>query len=625
MDLYVAYAITLAITVLSSSVLGIWLIARTRREGPIRLLAFFCFGVATWNAGHLVIALGFAEYARLGRALINLSFLNPALFVHFSARLAFGNLSRTTQVIVGFSYAASALLAGWMVVTEAGRLDPWLSFPMYYQLDTTGWPLAVAAFFVSGLAYLFLAVGWLRAESVRRRQIIWVLWTGVWGLICASGFITGSLDTNLFPYSMLLLPTYNILLVYGILRYEMTEVNRWANRVLAVAIVFVISITLVSLGVALSSQFGFADFTTIPLWQIWLVAAASIVVASIVRGPLRQLAEQLIYPGARLDNDSIRGWRQRLENTESQEELIAVAEHIIYEAIREPVTVCYGEPPTDNATVSLRQAHGGSWQAELHHWRTAAPGIRRQITVINSLIATSATQLEQKLRLVEEERRRLAEAHLTELGGLTAAIAHELRNPLNIISMISSQCDEQVKSDIRTQVNRADRLVQDILSYAGQIKIQAAPVNIHMLLPMIIAKYPGQTVTSDIQAATIFADPFRLEQILTNVFDNAFAMQRGQADGVVHLQTLPGLDGILLRIYDNGPGIPADVRETIFHAFKSNRRGGHGLGLAIVRRLVEAHGGTVKLLNQTPGWSTGFEIFLPNKPSAQPQTHEHIS
>ncbi len=110
-----------------------------------------------------------------------------------------------------------------------------------------------------------------------------------------------------------------------------------------------------------------------------------------------------------------------------------------------------------------------------------------------------------------------------------------------------------------------------------------------------------------------------MHRVVVNLVLNAVQASEGQADIGVEVRraeaaevppTLQVDGAILLGVFDNGPGIPVELREKLFDPFVTGRVGGSGLGLAIVQRAVEAHRGVV-LVDSTPGQGSDFRIFIP--------------
>ena len=215
------------------------------------------------------------------------------------------------------------------------------------------------------------------------------------------------------------------------------------------------------------------------------------------------------------------------------------------------------------------------------------------------------------------EKDRLQKAHLLELGGLAATVAHELRNPLNIISMAAVGSPPETRAEIRAQIERADHLIQDLLSYSGEVRLTLQDVNVAELVRRVAAGFTAQAIEIEIEIDGVLharIDPMRGEQILGNLIGNAIAMLRGRDHPRIRVDAHIQADGFLLfAVCDNGPGVPADLAADLFQPFTTRRPGGTGLGLAIVRRLVEAHGGSVRLADRAH-WSCCFEFTLPGMP-----------
>ena len=217
-----------------------------------------------------------------------------------------------------------------------------------------------------------------------------------------------------------------------------------------------------------------------------------------------------------------------------------------------------------------------------------------------------------------------------------AMVAHELRNPLNPIRMATellqhAQANEgllgQVQGILRRQVSHLARLVDDLLdgarAGAGKFRLECGPVALREILaPVVDAARPAiaqrqQTITTSLRPETIVvhADPLRLAQVFSNLLDNASKYtQRGGEIGVA-LDCTGGV--ATLRITDSGIGISAEALPQIFELFvqephaRAHDRQGLGLGLAIVRELVEAHGGTIVASSPGRGLGSEFVVTLP--------------
>ncbi len=217
-----------------------------------------------------------------------------------------------------------------------------------------------------------------------------------------------------------------------------------------------------------------------------------------------------------------------------------------------------------------------------------------------------------------------------------AMLAHELRNPLAPISMAVAVLDRVPSSEptvawvrdvIHRQVNHLSRLLDDLLDVSrvtsGRIELQRESVVMADLIAEAIeTSLPGirrrhQHFTADVGAdrLVVSGDPVRLVQALCNLLDNA--SKYTPDGGVICLTAVREGQTALIRVEDDGDGIPPAVLPRVFDLFMQgdvslNRKGGGlGVGLTVVKQVVEMHGGTVDATSAGAGQGTAFTIALP--------------
>lgn len=635
MDIYSLYYASLALQSVISPLLAIWLWVKAGHHPGMKPLALFCVGVGLWGTGQLAINLGDEAISHFGKVLVNSGPINAVLFLHFV--LAFLGRLRRGQMLKW--YAAALLLMLVIGVLDMGRLVPWLGFQRYYLFPVWGFVPGILVSGTSAWAYILLLLAWPAAAPKRRGQILALFLAGVWGSASTLMFLNASFGIDIFPYSLILLPFYAVLLVFGILRYDLMSVNLWANRLLAWLALGLAAIAVAALLLSVAAQTGIAPLAKLPLWQLWLQGTAMLFTILALERPIRHVMEKFIFPGAHLETGVLSAWRIKLEAANNWPELEQVASDLLASHLRQPMPVLISPAAPTRPTglpTSLPCVHAyckgaapdqhgnlANWVCDLRGWEGATPSVLRVGEVFGALLAAAATRLAQLLRHAEQESHRLQQAHLLELGGLAATVAHELRNPLNIISMAAVDCPAQTRAEIRTQIERADHLIQDLLSYSGDIRLHCQPQKLAQLVQGVVCqiRFPPDTaleivIADDLQAQL---DAMRFEQILGNLLNNALAMLRGRSEPKVRIEAeAQAPDKLLLRVCDNGPGVAAEMVPHLFQAFKSRRPGGTGLGLAIVRRLTEAHGGQVRLVAR-PGWNCCFELSLPAAQNAPTQ------
>ncbi len=217
---------------------------------------------------------------------------------------------------------------------------------------------------------------------------------------------------------------------------------------------------------------------------------------------------------------------------------------------------------------------------------------------------------------------------LSTLGNMAATVAHELRNPLNSVSMglqrlkgefRPTQDEEQYSRFIelmRREVERLNLIVEEFLSLARPMEIKPEPVRIDELLQemAVLAESDAKSkkveikvvVPPDLPVARVDRNYFK-QALLNLILNGMQAMSRG---GGLTLEANVYRDHMVVSVADTGAGIPEDVLPRIFDPYFTTKTKGAGLGLPIARRIVEAHGGSLTV-NSTVGQGTRFQIEVP--------------
>jgi len=248
---------------------------------------------------------------------------------------------------------------------------------------------------------------------------------------------------------------------------------------------------------------------------------------------------------------------------------------------------------------------------------------------------------EQRARQVAEDARIEAERANRMKDDFLAVVSHELRTPLNAIlgwsSLLQSgELDAETAREGLAVIERNARaqaqIVEDILDVArvvtGKLKVEARPLDLESVARAAIeatqnaATVRGVVLVAELVSLPVEGDSVRLRQVMWNLLSNAIKFSPSGARVTLHLSRVG--DHARIEVRDEGAGIAPEFLPHVFERFRqadsssTRRHGGLGLGLALVRSIVEAHGGHVEAKSDGIGRGATFAVELPLSPSARP-------
>jgi PAS domain S-box-containing protein len=263
-----------------------------------------------------------------------------------------------------------------------------------------------------------------------------------------------------------------------------------------------------------------------------------------------------------------------------------------------------------------RQLHVAGGPAEGRDLLVTAAYVRDNGTLTRLVIALRDIRTRERL-----ERSR---------ADLVSTVAHELRSPLTSVKGFTATLlakwdrfnDEQKKlmlTTVNADADRVTRLLSELLDVsridAGRLEMRKQVVDLGRVIEKIVAGRvasgePAERFVVDVQGELpeMWLDPDKIEQVVGNLVENALR----HGEGTVTIAVRPHEDGAVVTVGDEGEGIPEETASRVFTRFwrGGNRRGGTGLGLYIVKGLVEAHGGTIEV-GRSPSGGAQFRFVLP--------------
>lgn len=253
-------------------------------------------------------------------------------------------------------------------------------------------------------------------------------------------------------------------------------------------------------------------------------------------------------------------------------------------------------------------------------------------------------------QVVQLERRTAESERLAELGMLTGGLAHEIKNPLSTLQLnlqlLREDLEERVGAaatgsegghnspdarmlrrlcSVSNEAGRLREILDDFLRYAGRVEPELQVVDLHSLAEEMIDFLSPQAQVAKVRllleggdqgAVHVYADAKLLKQAMLNLLLNA--IQHSEPGDTVRIRLSmagagPRGDGeqaVRIDVIDEGSGIAPEAQARIFEPYFSRRKGGTGLGLAVTRRIVQAHRGRLEA-SSTPGEGTTFSMYLP--------------
>lgn len=221
----------------------------------------------------------------------------------------------------------------------------------------------------------------------------------------------------------------------------------------------------------------------------------------------------------------------------------------------------------------------------------------------------------------------------TEIARLAGALAHEIKNPLSTIrlnmELLAEDFEEaETPRDKRTlrkirvvqaECQRLQNLLDDFLNFAKVRQLNKRPTNLNEVLTSTIELFRPQAEAQGIEVLTYFDADLPTVHVDREAFHGAIlnllinAEQAIENGGQIVVRTYTMSDGVCIDLIDNGCGMDEETCAQVFDAFFSTKSGGSGLGLPTMRKVIEAHNGTI-FVQSEPGLGTQFSIKLPFPP-----------
>jgi two-component system sensor histidine kinase HydH len=257
---------------------------------------------------------------------------------------------------------------------------------------------------------------------------------------------------------------------------------------------------------------------------------------------------------------------------------------------------------------------------------SGSPNCAEMLLAINRALDLELTLMIESYREHQQEQLKTHE-RLATIGQLAASIGHELRNPLGTIEtsvyLLAQRLakvgftDESVSRHVdkaRKQVHLCSKIISDLLELARSRPPRRKRINVASVIDEAVEalQLPESILVSKSVSAdlSVLADPEQLRSVIVNLLENGRDAISGS--GQLGVKACAEKSGVSIRVRDSGPGIAVADRLRIFEPLFTTKAHGNGLGLALCRRIVVAHGGSIEVEPSDSGAS--FHVWLPEHP-----------
>ncbi len=255
-----------------------------------------------------------------------------------------------------------------------------------------------------------------------------------------------------------------------------------------------------------------------------------------------------------------------------------------------------------------------------HIWEAVAAGLMDEgIPAGRILLIRDVTAIRQMENEVARSR------HLNSIGSLAAGVAHEIRNPLSSIKgfavyfkerLSGNKEDEQTADVMIAETERLNRVISQLIEFARPLELKKEKVQLVELvqhtIKLITADAQKNKISVEIDAVAempaLEIDPDKIKQVLLNIFLNSLAALK--EGGKLTIKLLPKVDNLTVMISDNGAGIEKMDLPKIYDPYFTSKPAGTGLGLAVVQKIMEAHGGRIDV-ESIAGKETKVFLYFP--------------
>jgi two-component system, NtrC family, sensor kinase len=350
-----------------------------------------------------------------------------------------------------------------------------------------------------------------------------------------------------------------------------------------------------------------------------------------------ELKSEIVFLRRRVDNSISSSFRE-IATMEKSSSIVTGALSLLAITIAGIITLValYTLAPIKRLIEGVKKISMGDYN---HKVEIKSEGEMKKLSIEFNKMSESI--LERNRALQEQQKKLIQSERMATVGAMASHITHEIKNPLNSISLNTELLEDEVNSlkalgntdeafkllgSIRREIERLSKITEEYLSFARLPKGERRKIHVEEILKDLTGfmkeefnKHEIEVVENYIPVSPlVFADPNQLKQAFMNILKNA--IEAMESPGKIVVSTSYDRGKIKIFIEDSGKGIAADVLDHIFDPFFSTKAKGTGLGLPLTQKLINEQGGEITCVSE-PGKFTRFEITLPELTESVPTAH----
>lgn len=632
-----AFALSSLLILIFSIAIGIFVYLKGRADKAAVVFSFFSFLVAFWGWGGYKIATAISkEEAFFWWQIAFLGVVSPVVYAHF----VFSFLKLDRKLLLFVIYALAVIFIAFIFfVRNIFFGDLRFAFNQFYWIDWTKHKSPVyLSFYISFywivLTYFFslLFKEYKISKGFRREQLKYIILGSVLGWIGGHCNFLPSFGVDFYPYPNLLIIIYVIIFAYAILRHQLMDIEVIIKKTLLFSSLFAFIYAIFAF-FALLGQMFFERFITA---NRWLSMIPSVIIVTLTLRPLENFlvnaTDKYLFQKKYDYKELLKTFASEVLSVLELDKLIKLTEEKLAEIMKLEyckIVIAYDKDIKTEAELKMPiSINNKQIGALLLGKKKSDEGYTHDdILILQSLSNTLAIAIS-NANLVDELTKaqiKMAEKDkMATIGTLAAGMAHEIRNPITTIRVFSEYVPDRLndaefinkyKNTVAKEVDKIDHIIQTLIDFSGEEDIQkVSGVSAYEAveeLVSIISK--DKNILGRIQfinnippsIAKVIAIKEELDEIILNLTQNA--IHAISEKGMITFNAEGAGRSVIIEISDTGNGMSEETIAHIFDPFFTTKSKGFGLGLFVVKELIQRNKGEI-FVESRVGEGTKFRL-----------------